>query len=140
MEKYFTDPDWTQDDGDTPPKWAVGRKMVGSELEVEYPGTPFETYILTRGHANGVLGSTVKVCGKFKCLVRVFEKVYPKIPIDTQVPDGKGGVKTVTMLTEDINQECREEPPASLSDELLETLLKPQNYEVRLYALKYCHL
>ena len=35
--------------------------------------TPFETYPLTRGQVNGLFGSTLKVVGKFKGLIRIME-------------------------------------------------------------------
>jgi len=67
----FADPDWSQDDGDQPPDWAVGRKKLAEELEVELQTTPFETYSLMRGSTKGMMGSTLKVVGKLKGLVRV---------------------------------------------------------------------
>lgn len=88
-EDAFTDPDWTQDDGDAPPKWAVKRKMLKSELENEIPGTPFETYKLTRGKKHSAIGSTLKVTGKLKCLVRVYEMRYEKVEMEVEIPDGK---------------------------------------------------
>ena len=72
-EDEFVDPDWTQDDGDEPPAWAVGRKVLQSELEQEFGTTPFETYPLMRGQKNSLLGSTLKVVGRLKGLVRVIE-------------------------------------------------------------------
>ena len=48
-EDAFEDPDWTQDDGDSPPAWSINRKKLDSELETELITTPFETYSLTRG-------------------------------------------------------------------------------------------
>ena len=101
-ERQFVDPDWTQDDGDKPPKWSINRRVLPSELEVEYQTTPFETYPLTRGKKNGILGSSLKVVGKFKGLIRV-------------------------MMSEN--------EPSLLPKELLDSLLKPKGYKVRLYVL-----
>jgi hypothetical protein len=102
-ERQFTDPDWTQDDGDQPPKWSINRKELPSELEFEYKTTPFETYAITRGKAHGLLGSTLKVVGKFKGLIRV-------------------------MLTEN--------EPSLLDPKLMDMLMKPKGYKIRLYVLK----
>ena len=101
-ERQFVDPDWTQDDGDQPPKWSVNRRVLPSELEVEYQTTPFETYALTRGKKNGMLGSSLKVVGKFKGLIRVMTS---------------------------------ENEPSLLPKELLDSLLKPKGYKIRLYVL-----
>jgi len=75
-EDAFADPDWSQDDGDQPPDWAVGRKKLEEELEVELKTTPFETYELMRGSAQKSLlgGTTLKVVGKLKGLVRVMQE------------------------------------------------------------------
>lgn len=70
-EKAFTDPDWSQDDSDQPPPWSINRDVLEAELEQELKTTPFETYPLTRGQKNGMLGSTLKTVGRFKGLVRV---------------------------------------------------------------------
>lgn len=68
----FADPDWTQDDGDQPPAWSIGRKKLDAELEVELKTTPFETYNLVRGQTKGsMFGNTMKVVGRLKGLVRV---------------------------------------------------------------------
>ena len=72
-EDAFTDPDWTQDDGDAPPDWSINRKKLDSELETELKTTPFETYSLMRGKASGMFGSTLKSVGRLKGLVRVIE-------------------------------------------------------------------
>jgi hypothetical protein len=71
-EDAFADPDWTQDDGDQPPAWSIGRKKLDAELEVELKTTPFETYSLMRGQTSGsMFGNTLKVVGRLKGLVRV---------------------------------------------------------------------
>lgn len=70
----FADPDWSQDDGDQPPAWSIGRKKLDAELEVELQTTPFETYSLMRGQTTGsMLGNTLKVVGRLKGLVRVMQ-------------------------------------------------------------------
>lgn len=102
-ERQFVDPDWTQDDGDQPPKWSVNRRELPAELEMEYQTTPFETYAITRGKAHGLLGSTLKVVGKFKGLIRVIEN---------------------------------ENEPSLLEPKLMEMLMKPKGYKIRLYVLK----
>jgi len=102
-ENVFDDKEWILDEGDQPPEWLVGRDKLESELEVLLQTTPFETYSLTRGHKNGILGSHAKVVGKLKGLVRVVED---------------------------------EDAPPLLSKELMDMLLKPKKYIVRLYALR----
>lgn len=72
-EMAFSDPDWSQDDGDKPPEWAIGRLKLPGELEEELKTTPFETYLLTRGKVGGLLGNSLKTVGKLKGLVRVME-------------------------------------------------------------------
>lgn len=72
-ENIFSDPDWTQDDTDSPPDWIVNRRMLDAELEEEFKTTPFETYALTRGQINGMMGSTLKIVGRFKGLIRVVQ-------------------------------------------------------------------
>ena len=62
--------------------------MLKAELETEILGTPFETYELTRGKKNSALGSTLKVTGKLKCLVRVYEMRYEKVEMEVEIPDG----------------------------------------------------
>lgn len=56
---------------DEPPRYLKGRKVLPSTLEEFLETTPFETYELIRGQKNGLLGSTVKVVGKFKGLIRI---------------------------------------------------------------------
>jgi hypothetical protein len=102
-ERQFVDPDWTQDDGDQPPKWSINRRELPAELEFEYNTTPFETYAITRGKAHGLLGSTLKVVGKFKGLIRVI---------------------------------MNENEPSLLDPKLMEMLMKPKGYKIRLYVLK----
>lgn len=106
MGEAFADPDWNEDDGDQPPSWKVNRKVLDAELELELKTTPFETYSLTRGQVNGFLGSKVKVVGRLKGLVRV---IRDKIEIDSD---------------------------PLLPAKLMEQLLKPKKYVVRLYALR----
>jgi len=100
----FTDPDWTQNDGDQQPAWALKRTKLKHEWEEEFKTTPFETYPLTRGKVHGVLGATFIVVGKFKGLVRV-------------------------MLDE------KNDPPL-LEPALMNALMKPKPYKVRLYCLR----
>ena len=42
-EMAFSDPDWTQDDGDLPPDWSINRRKLDAELEQDFVTTPFET-------------------------------------------------------------------------------------------------
>lgn len=73
--------DWTEDDSELPPAWMLGRKKLDSDLETEMRNPPFETYDLYRGKIHGLLGSTVKVVGKFKGLIRVTEDIStPMLP------------------------------------------------------------
>eukprot|EP01034_Spumella_vulgaris_P027083 gene27083-33756_t len=102
-EDAFTDPDWAQDDTDQPPEWSVGRKRLEAELEADLETTPFETYPLTRGQVNSIFGSTLKVVGKLKGLVRV-------------------------IMNKD------EEP--LLGKDLMEQLMSPKKYKIRLYVLR----
>jgi hypothetical protein len=107
----FTDPDWTQDDGDLPPDWSIGRRKLDGDLEEELVTCPFETYELLRGK-EGKAGamfshSTKKVVGKFKGLIRI-------------------------MVTED------QEP--MFDEEMMEQLLKPKAYVVRVYLLRATNL
>ena len=105
-EMAFTDPDWTQDDGDLPPDWSINRRKLEAELEHEFVTTPFETYELVRGKtgkAGKLFGNTIKTVGKMKALIRVME-------------------------TED-------EAPL-LSAAMMDQLMKPKPYVVRLYVLK----
>ena len=102
-EDVFGDPDWNQDDSDQPPAWSIDRDTLDSELEMELKTTPFETYELTRGQVNGLFGSTLKVVGKLKGLVRIIEN--------------------------------KDEPPL-LSKELMEQLLSPEKYKIRLYVTR----
>ncbi len=111
-EDAFSDPDWEgdPDSGDQPPAWAIGRKKLAAELEAEFKTTPFETYSLTRGKVNGFLGSKIKVVGRLKGLVRVVEQ-----------------------------KELIEQDPL-LPKDLMNQLLKPKSYAVRLYVLKGVNL
>ena len=52
---------------------------------------------------------------------------------------GSGGYKLVKIPNDDISKPAMQWPAPTLPPELLEDLLKPKNYEVRLYALKYSH-
>lgn len=70
-EDFFTEVDLNEIDDDEPPKYMKGRHVLPSELEDDLKTTPFETYDLTRGKQNGMFGSTLKVVGRFKGLVRV---------------------------------------------------------------------
>lgn len=45
--------------------------MLDTDLETELKTTPFETYKLTRGKVTGLLGSTLKLAGVFKGIIRV---------------------------------------------------------------------
>lgn len=104
-ENAFSDPDWSQDDGDKPPAWAVNRKVLDSELEDLLKTTPFETYDLTRGKAGALIpGQGLKVVGKFKGLVRVIEDPATAVPF--------------------------------FEESVLENLLNPKGYKIRLYVLK----
>lgn len=105
-EDAFSDPDWTQDDGDQPPAWSVGRKKLEAELEAEFQTTPFETYSLTRGSNNALLGTKLKTVGRLKGLVRI-------------VSDKK---------------QMEEEP--LIGKALMDELLSPKRYQIRLYCLK----
>jgi hypothetical protein len=127
----FSDPDWTQDEGDQPPKWSIGRSLLPSDaptIEEQFKNiTLFETYDLTRGQANGSFGNTLKISGKFKCLIRVYERKYEK---ETLMGDGGQSI-----VVDDPLKPLDDWPPSSLSPETLEKLLKPRKYEIRLYAL-----
>ncbi len=105
-EDAFADPDWAQDDGDQPPAWSVGRKKLDAELEMEFKTTPFETYSLMRGQVNGFLGSKAKSVGRVKGLIRIVED-RNTVDSDPMIPKS-----------------------------LMEQLLKPKKYVVRLYALR----
>lgn len=111
-DDFFADPDWggDADEPDQPPAWAVGRKKLPSELEIEFATTPFETYSLTRGKVNGFLGSKIKTVGRLKGLIRIVEE-----------------------------KETIDKDPL-LPENLMKQLLKPKSYVVRLYALKAINL
>jgi hypothetical protein len=97
---------WEEDDSFQPPAWAKGRKTLDAELEAELKTTPFETYNLTRGKVNGFLGSKIKTVGRIKGLVRIIET--------------KEEVETNPLLPKD----------------LLDLLMKPKSYIIRLYVLR----
>ena len=106
----FSDPDWTQDDGDLPPDWSIGRTKMDSELETDFKTTPFETYDFVRGKqgkAGKMFGHSFKIVGKLKGLVRVMET-------ENDEP----------MFPKDI----------------MDMLLKPKAYKVRLYVLRATNL
>jgi hypothetical protein len=109
-EDAFIDPDWEGEDGDQPPAWAIGRKKLPAELENEFKTTPFETYSLTRGKVNGFLGSKIKTVGRLKGLVRVIAT--------------KEEAETSPLLPK----------------ELMDQLLKPKSYCIRLYVLRGINL
>jgi hypothetical protein len=77
LNDFFTAVDFDEEEEVGPPKYMVGRETHQCELEEVLQTTPFETYPLTRGQVNGLFGSTLKVVGKFKGLVRVMlDKVH----------------------------------------------------------------
>lgn len=67
-ETAFSDPDWSLDDGDTPPSWAINRKKLEGDLESELTTAPFETYPLMRGKKGGHLGFRLKQVRICLCL------------------------------------------------------------------------
>jgi hypothetical protein len=101
-QAFATNLDYNEDDSELPPAWMLGRKKLESDLETELRSSPFETYDLFRGKVHGVLGSTFKVVGKFKGLIRVTE--------DTATP--------------------------LLPKEVMDMLIKPRPYKIRLYVLR----
>jgi len=106
----FSDPDWTQDDGDLPPDWSIGRVKMDSELETDFKTTPFETYEFVRGKqgkSGKLFGHSFKVVGKLKGLVRVMES---------------------------------ENDPPMFPQDIMDMLLKPKAYKVRLYVLRATNL
>jgi hypothetical protein len=102
-EDAFEDPDLVPDEGEQPPAWAINRTKLPSELEEELKTTPFESYSLMRGQVNGFVGSTLKVVGRLKGLVRVI---------------------------------MDKNAPPLLDEKLMDDLLKPSSYSIRLYILR----
>ena len=110
LANVFSDPDWTQDDGDLPPDWSIGRKKLDAELEADFKTTPFETYEFVRGKTGKpgkFFGHTFKIVGKLKGLVRVMEN---------------------------------ENDPPMFPEDIMSMLLKPKAYKVRLYVLRATNL
>lgn len=120
-EDAFTDPDWTQDDTDEPPAWSIGRKKLDAELEAELGTTPFETYPLTRGQVNGLFGSTLKTVGKVKGLVRVYRLRKQRSDGSLEPEDEVGGYGSDEPL---------------LGKDLMDQLMNPKKYKIRLYVLR----
>ena len=115
-EMAFASVDPTEEEEkEPPPKWQIGRKFLDSSLEEVLQTTPFETYRLTRGRKSGVFGSTLKVVGKFKGIIRVLE--------DTSAING-GDIKKLL-----------EENPI-VEESVLDQILSPKKYKVRLYVLE----
>lgn len=111
QKNYFADvDDLKEDEDEQPPAWLVGREKLESDLESELGTTLFETYFLTRGKVNGFFGSKIKTVGKLKGLVRIVEN--------------KDDIKNKPLL----------------SPKLLDQLMKPKKYIVRLYALRAFNL
>ncbi len=73
IDAVFTNADLIEEEDDVPPEWMKNRQVLSNDLESELVTTPFETYELTRGQKNGLLGSTLKVVGIFKGIVRIIE-------------------------------------------------------------------
>ena len=94
-----------------PPKWSIGRQILNSTLEEVLQTTPFETYRLTRGRKSGIFGSTLKVVGKFKGIIRV-------------VADTNSD--TVALLAK----------PPIVAQEVLDEIFSPKKYKARLYVLE----
>ena len=111
LDNVFSDPDWSQDDGDLPPDWAIGREKLESELESDFATTPFETYDFVRGKAGKsgkfLSGKSFKIVGKLKGLIRVMES---------------------------------EDDEPMFPEEILNMLLKPKPYKIRLYMLRATNL
>ena len=75
IDAVFTNSDLIEEEDDVPPEWMKNRHILSGDLETELVTTPFETYDLTRGQKNGILGSSLKIVGKFKGIVRIIEDV-----------------------------------------------------------------
>ena len=73
MNVFFAEVNFDEEEEVQPPKYMKNRIEHKTELEDIMKTTPFETYNLTRGQVNGMFGSTLKVVGKFKGLIRVMQ-------------------------------------------------------------------
>lgn len=84
LTDFFETVDFDEEEEVKPPKYMINRDVHDCELEEVLKTTPFETYPLTRGQVNGLFGSTLKVVGKFKGLIRVMmnKDEPPLIPLD----------------------------------------------------------
>eukprot|EP00752_Nemacystus_decipiens_P012046 g10680.t1 len=109
-----------EDEDDGPPKYMVGRSTLEAELERDLATKPFETYELFRGQKFGGdggdgSGGDYREVGRFKCVIRVTEGDPDNEPMFA--PGDK-----------------------KRNEEILNELLLPKGYKLRLYCLQALNL
>lgn len=104
---FASDLDWNEDDTELPPAWMQGRRKLESDLETELQSSPFETYTLIRGKIHGgLLGQ--------RSTVRVVGKFKGLVRVTEEHPSGS----------------------SMLPKEIMDMLLRPRPYKIRLYVLR----